>query len=156
MRYAKSQFCKLFTWITFLNKVLRNFAPFWHPAVKCRLPCAEDGLPVCPSLRPLLPLWPLLPSVGFGSASGGAFCCEGWAFGPSVPLSYCAAKGLFGCWPIGKGWSPHWAAFLDDGPPFQILHDLPEKYLNFKLMYNDLFIPPNSLIFYLLWFRISS
>src|SRR6218665_1402513 len=45
-----------------------------------------NGLPLCPSLRPLLPLQLLqLPSVGFGSSSGAAFCCEVmslWRLGP--------------------------------------------------------------------------
>ena len=75
-----------------------------------------------------LPLWPLLPSVGFGSASGAAFCCKGWAFGHSGPFICCAAKGLFGWGPISMEWSPRWAAFLADGQPFQILH-LPEVLL---------------------------
>jgi len=48
-----------------------------------------DGLPLFLSLCPLLPLWPVLTSVGLGSASGAAFfCCEGWAFGPSGSFSY--------------------------------------------------------------------
>jgi len=74
-----------------------------------------DDLLVYPSLRPLLPLWLLLPSVGFGSVSGAAFCCEGWAFGPLGSLSYCAAKDLFGHGPISMEWS-RWAAFLADTP----------------------------------------
>jgi len=45
-----------------------------------------NGLPLCPSLHPLLPLRPLLPSVGFGSASDAAFCCKGWALVPRALL----------------------------------------------------------------------
>jgi len=86
------------------------------------------GLPVCHSLCPLLPSWSLLPSVGFGSALGAPFCCEGWALGPSDTFSYYAAKGLFGCGPIGLEWSPCWAVFLADELPFQILH-LPQVLL---------------------------
>ena len=37
-------------------------------------------------------------------------------------------EGLFGCGPISMEWSPRWAAFLADGPPYQILH-LPEVLL---------------------------
>ena len=65
---------------------------------------------------------PLLPSVGFSQTSGAAFCCEGWVFGPSGSFGYYAAKGLFGCGSISMEWSTLWAAFLADGPPFQILH----------------------------------
>src|SRR6218665_1269697 len=46
---------------------------------------------------------PLLPSVGFGRALGAPFCCQGWALGPSGTFKYYAAKGLFGCGPIGLG-----------------------------------------------------
>ena len=46
----------------------------------------------------------------------------GELFGPSDPVSYYAAKGLFGCGSISMEWSPHWAAILAEGLPFQILH----------------------------------
>jgi len=43
----------------------------------------------------------LLPSVGFGSASGASFCCDGLAIGSSDTFSYYAAKGLLGFGLIG-------------------------------------------------------
>src|SRR6218665_299506 len=42
-----------------------------------RITAMDNGLPLCPWLRALLPPRPLLPSVGFGRTSGAAFCCEG-------------------------------------------------------------------------------
>ena len=38
------------------------------------------------------------------------------------PFNYFVAKGVFSCRSISMEWSPLWAAFRADGPPFQILH----------------------------------
>ena len=53
----------------------------------------------------------------FWQRVGAPFCCEGWALSPSGTFSYYAAKGLFGCRPIGLEWSPCWAAFIADDLP---------------------------------------
>ena len=77
-----------------------------------------NGLPLCPSLHPLLPLLPLLPSVSFGEVSGPAFCCEEWAFGLSGTFSYLlCSKEPFGCGFISMEWSSLWAVVPSDGPP---------------------------------------
>jgi len=90
-----------------------------------------NGLRLCPWLRPLLPLRLLLPSVGFGSTLGAAFCCEqceGRAFGPSGPFSYYAAKGLLCCGSISTEWPSllisHPSKFYISLKSFFFVHDL--------------------------------
>ena len=84
---------------------------------RCVLCCAPSYFcdPCCP-VTVLAACWVLRSAA------------RGWAFGPLGPFSYRAAKGLFGCRPIGMEWSPHWAAFLADQPLFQILH-FPQVFL---------------------------